>query len=617
MKIMSRFINNKVIPVLLAAGFAAILFLNESLAKEINFEATVERNKVSLGQSLKLNFTFRQTQDMPALELPEIDGFISRYLGPSTSMSIINGQVSSSITHVYTLLPDKTGQFKIGPLKFEYKSDTYLSNPVNIEVVESQQQADIPADTRQQNIGSKDLADRIFLMVQAGKDRVYLNQLTSLTIKLYVNRIGVRDIQFPKLDHEGLSVSEFEQPKQYQEVLNGVNYDVIEFGASVFGLRPGEFRLGPVSLSCNLVVKKEDQRPDQSIDDFFNSNVFDNFFGRYETYPLELKGVDIPITVLDLPQENKPDDFSQAIGDFTMDVAASPLEVKVGDPVTLRVVIRGEGNFNTVNMPAMRLGGSFKAYDPQIKQESSQKSFEQILMPLNDQVNELPELFFSFFNPRTGKYESISKGPFSIKVLKSEQEERSRIIGSTGPALAAPEAREENLGRDIVYIKDTFGSARPRGAYLYNNKIFWFFQLLPLAALLLLWFFHSQEKKLRDDIKYARRTLAPRKARRGLDQCRKLLDNDNKKEFFDLVFNTLQEYLGDRFHLKSQAITSSVIDEVLRPRNIPADLLSKLGDIFKECDMARYAVSGIGPEAMSVTLKKLEDIIDFLERNKV
>jgi len=63
-------------------------------AKDINFEVTVDRNKTSLGSSLQLALRFNNAQDIPAPDLPSIDGFQVRYLGPSTMMSFVNGKVS-------------------------------------------------------------------------------------------------------------------------------------------------------------------------------------------------------------------------------------------------------------------------------------------------------------------------------------------------------------------------------------------------------------------------------------------------------------------------------------------------------------------------------------------
>jgi len=586
-------------------------------ARDINFEVAVDRNKVGLGQALEFDLTFNDTQNMPALELPAIDGFQVRYVGPSTRMSIINGQVSSSITHVYSLLPTKVGTFKIGPFKFEHNGDTYNSNAISVEVAEAQAQAQADNQPAQQGqIEAKDLSERIFLVLQVKKDKIYLNETVPVTAKLYVNKLGVRDIQYPQFAHDGFSVGDPEQPKQYQEVIGGINYDVIEFDTTIFGLRPGEFRFGPASMQCNLIAKKQGGRQSSPFaDDFFNADIFENFFGGYETYPYSLSSADIPITVLPLPEEGKPEGFSGGLGDFDFEVAIDPQEVKVGDPLTLKAVVRGKGNLNTVTFPKAAFSNDFKAYEPQVKQEKDGKTFEQVLIPLNAAINEIPAMHLSFFNTQTEKYITITKGPFPIKILKPEKEEELKIIEGKQPA-GAP-VKEEQLGRDIIYIKETCGELKEKGDYLYKNKIFLAFQIIPFFGYLLMALLHAREKKLRTDVRYARQLLAPRKAKTGIRLARNYLEKGNAREFYDTLFDTLQEYLGDRFHLASKGITISIIDEQLKNRDIEEFALTKLRDIFRECDMFRYAASRLSEENMRNSLSKLEEVIDYFQRHKV
>jgi hypothetical protein len=586
-----------------------------AFAKDINFEVTVDRNKIGLGQALELDLIFDNTQNMPAFELPAIEGFQARYLGPSTRMSIINGQVSNSITHVYTLLPVKVGTFKIGPFKFEHNGDTYNSSAISVEVVEGATQ---PENGPSQNgqVETKDLNDRVFLTMQAKKNKVYLNEVVPVTIKLFVNRLGIRDIQYPQFSHDGFSVGKFQQPKQYQEVVGGVNYDIIEFDTTIFGLKPGEFRLGPANLQCNLIVKKQSPRQDpSSFDDFFNSGVFDNFFGGYQTYPLSLKSADIPVTVLSLPEENKPAGFSGAVGAFDFEATLNPLEVKVGDPVTLKATVRGQGNFNTVDLPNANLGNDFKVYEPQVKQDNDAKTFDQVLIPLNVSVKEIPEINFIFFNTLTGLYETITRGPFPIRIIKPEKEEQLKITEARLPGQSW--IKEEKLGRDIIYIKDNPGQLRKKGEYLYNNKTFLGFAVIPLLFYLLVAWMYTRKRKLAMDVKYARQLLAPRKAKTGIFRARGFLEKGSVGEFYDTLFDVLQEYLGNKFHLPSKGITISIVDEQLKDKSISKEILAKLRDIFSECDMVRYAASQLTKENMQNALRSLEEVIDYLQRNKI
>jgi hypothetical protein len=585
-------------------------------AKDIGFEATVTRNRVSVGQSVQLNLTFNNSQNIPALDLPQIDGFSSRYAGPSSSMSIVNGVVSSSITHVYILQAIKTGKFTVGPFEFEHNNDKYTSNQIAIEVLAGAAQPQLNSQPQDQQADlSQDISDRVFVVLEAAKKSMYVNEVVPITVKLYVNRLSIRDIQFPDIQHEGFSVGQFSQPKQYQDVVAGVMYDVIEFNTTIFGVKPGEVKIGPANLKCNLISKKQGGRR-LSGDDFFDSNVFDDFFGRYETHPLTLNSRSIPVTVLALPEDGKPQAFTGALGAYTFDVSVSPADVKVGDPVTVKATIKGTGNLSTVIIPKFESTKDLKAYEPQIKQEEGQKTFEQVVMPMHEGIKDIPAISFSFFNTETGAYETITRGPFPITVAKPDKEEQAKIIeGRQVQAMQVPQ--EEKFGRDIIFIKGSAGVLRPKAALLYTNKAFWLFQLAALFLYLCILGFCAWSQRLRADIRYARKLQAPGKARQGIAAAKKLLKGNKPKEFYDVVFDTLQGYLGDRFHLASKSITAGIIEDILKPRNVSADIQDKVSALFKDCDMARYASSGFAADQMQKALADLETVIDYLQRNKV
>ncbi|MCX5713645.1 MAG: BatD family protein [Candidatus Omnitrophica bacterium] len=604
----------KMIKRLLILPLLVFMFTSFALAKEIRFEASVESNKVSVGQPFMLNLTFSGTQDIPALDMPTIEGFDMRYVGPSTRLSIINGQATSSITHVYSLVPLKVGTFKIGPLQFKYKTDTYTSQEITVEVVSGQVPSYAQQGQGQNPAAPVDINDRAFVVMEAKKNKVYLNEVMPLTIKLYVNRLALRDIQYPEFNHEGFSVANYGQPKQYQEMLNGAPYDVIEFDTTAFGIKSGDFHLGPAIIKCNLLVRRG-SRGGGGPDDIFNQDFFDNFFGQFEARPLNLKSADIPVTVLPIPEQNKPDSYSGAVGYFDLDASVSPQEVKVGDPITLRIIVRGEGNFNTVSMPRLSSTKDFKIYEPQVKQEKNEKIFDEILLPMSSSIREVPQVAFSYFNTSEGKFDTLTKGPFSINVIKPEKEEEQKVV--EGPQGISAPLKEEKFGRDIIYIKASSGKLFKKGDYLYNNKLFLGLQIMFLMIFGLILTLHRRKEKLRTDIQYARKLVAPRKAKEGLRQARVYLDKQEAKNFYDSVFSTLQEYLGDKFYLASQGITISVVDDILKDKKVPGNILETLREIFKNCDMARFAPSQIRREDMERTFKDLEMVIDYFQKNKV
>ncbi|MBI5410117.1 MAG: protein BatD [Nitrospirae bacterium] len=584
-----------------------ILFAGAAFAKDIAFEASLERNIIYLGEGVQLNLQFQGTTDITAPTLPEIDGLQSRYVGPSTMMSIVNGRMSSSISHIYNIVPLKTGKFQIGPLKIEHEGNTYNSNALALEVQDNASRGS--GHVQEQRKPDINLRDRVFLKMQAAKSRAYINEAVPLTIKLYVSNIGVRDIQFPEFKHDDISAGNFDKPLQYQEQPGGTVYDVVEFKAQLFGTKSGEFKLGPAKLKANIITKQKRRMPSSPFDDFFR----DDFFGGYEATPVELTSNALTLSVLPFP-DKKPDDFKGAVGDFNLNVEASPLEVKTGDPVTLKMIITGNGNFSAITSPALKHSEDFKTYEPQVKQEGSKKIFEQVLIPMTEAVKKLPEASFSFFDPVKGQYQTLVKGDIPIKVARSENRENATILEAPQPGERP--VKKEIYGRDIIYIKDSPGEMKKKGGYLYKNSFFLLLQLVPLLILASALLLKKQKEKLSSDAGYARRRSAPKKAKKGIQEAEHFIIKNMPQEFYDSVFKTVREYFGNRFHIPSGGITVDVVNDLLKGKNIDTAFLSKLTKIFTACDMARYAPAAPDIMKMQETLNELKEVIDYLERKK-
>ena len=615
-----------ILKIFIATLSLCFLFSLSCLARDIKFEVTVDKNIVSLGDTAELDLKFYGAQDISAPDLPDIHGFDWHYLGPATQMSILNGKVSSSITHMYVLMPLEKGEFIIPPLSVYYRGKTYNSEPIPIEVVKGPVPSALraitppsgPSGEPQEEARGADIAglqDRIFLRMETERQTAYENEIIPMTIKLYIDRLSIRDIQYPSFAHKGFLADEFEEPRQYQEVLRGERYHVIEFNTNLSGLRPGEHRLGPAELTCNLLVKKKNRFGTSwpfDDDDFFGRNPFGGFFRNYEKQPLRLESFTKTITVLALPQEGVPAAFNGAVGNFQFSTEATPRDVKAGDPITLKMEITGRGNFNTVRTPKFKTNDDFKVYDPQIKQDKTGKTFEQIVIPKNDRIKEIPAITFSFFDTREEKYKTIERGPIPITVNPLPRGEELKIF-DTAEGVARALQKQEILGRDIIYIKDKPGELQRKGRFLCENKLFIAAGFIPLIAIIVFLIFYRRKERLRRDISYARRLRAPRKARRNLLELRRLLRSGKADKFFDAGFKALQEYLGDKFHLPSASITQSVID-TLRSRGVNEDALAKIKEFLETCDSTRYAPSDASRQNMNGILKLLEEIIRNLER---
>ncbi len=586
-------------------------------AQDITFDVSVDRKTVALGESLVLSMTVRGNQSAGPFELPSLDGFDSRYLGPSTHVSIVNGRYSSSIAYNYRLIPLKAGTFTVPPITVTINGRTYISDPVDISVISQ------PINGQQRAIApsGRSLEDNVFLMMKIDRREVYLNERVPLTIKLYVNQLSVRDVQFPELEADGFRLEEFARPRQYSEVIGGVQYDVVEFAAAFFPTRTGELAVGPAELSLNVLIKEapSSRSPFGEFGSFFDEEFFDSFFESYRRYPLRVSSADVRLAVKPLPEENRPEGFTGAVGQFDFRADVMPEEVSVGDPLTVRMTITGEGNLQTVRFPAYADTGDFKAYDPEIKEQEKDKTLEQVLIPKHDEVDRVPAAAFSFFDPEEEQYRMIRRGPFPIKVKPAEKQDQFKVVGLP-PAAAGTGALgqgliyQEELGEDILFLKEDPGVFRKRGRFVFQSLRFVITVILSLAGFLGYAGYYYRRERLRSDVSFARRLKAPRRAKEGIRKAEALMKADQPKEFYDCVFKTLQEYLGDTFHLSSGGITWDMVRDIVRKRAVDTEVDGRLKAIFEDCDAIRFAPLHPDRAKMKMTLADLRTVIDYLEK---
>ena len=243
------------------------------------------------------------------------------------------------------------------------------------------------------------------------------------------------------------------------------------------------------------------------------------------------------------------------------------------------MIIEGKGNFSAVTAPTLKGTDDFKIYKPQIIQKDGLKIFEQVLLPQTE-VKEVPEASFSFFNPDKKVYHSLHQGPLPIKVTKLEK----KMV----------QVEKEVLGRDILFIKDSPGRLKRKGGFLYKNSAFLLTQLLALLLFISFLLLNRQRERMRTDVRYAGQRRASKRAKKGLRELERMIEEGKSKEFYDLLFKTLQADLGDKFQIPSGGITEETVDQVLSAKGVDKNLCENLKNVFEECDQARYGSSTFG-----------------------
>ena len=606
-------------------GLAA--FGGLAAAAEVNASASVDRQRVALGEAVELRVEISGTQQADAPTV-DVDGCAVQYLGPSTYISVVNGRVESSITHIYSLLPTQEGRLTIGPITVHADGRALQTQPLAVEV--------LPAASRASAAVAPDEAapddrpavgDALRLTLGVDATTVYQNQALPIKLQLLVGGIAVRGIEMPTLQADGFLVKPLGRPAQSDVTINGQPFTLLEFDTTATPTRPGALRLGPATMHCQVVAPRKrprPRRPASSQDpfaDFFNQGAFfDDFFNQAQVFPMQVTAEPVAVEVRPWPTEDRPADFRGAVGRFSLDVQAVPQQVAVGEPVTVTMTVRGEGNLETVTAPPL-VGDTahFKVYEPQPRKAvagaETQKVFEQVLIPLDASVREVPAVRLSCLDPATGRYQTITQPALPLRVTPAPAQERATVVESR-PAGGASLRQPEALGRDIVYIKEDMGLLHPPARPWYAIPWWWVWCGGPALAVGVSEWLRRLRAARAANPAAVRSSGAFKRAWAQAQSARRLLREGKIGDGYAALFRALQRYIGDRFNLPAEGLTKSELERVLRTRGAPDDVLRALPALVDRCDTVRFAPVSSATEQAEATVQSAEGLLTRLDQWK-
>ncbi|MBI1817739.1 MAG: BatD family protein [Deltaproteobacteria bacterium] len=579
-------------------------------AADISVRATLNRSTVQVGQTADLTVQINGAQNAPAPALTAPDGVSIRYAGPSTQVSIINNQMSASVGHHFTVTTTKPGTFTIGPISVEVDGKSYDAGSVTLTAGAA------PPPARGQ-AAARGGSQQLRIELSAPKTEVYLRERLPLSVKLIVGNVRVSDLQYPTITGDGFELEKFAEPAQHQEQTAQGATQVVDLQTTLTPLRSGSLTIGPAKMTMNVITPRRGGGTDPFFEQFFGNDPF----GARKA--VELQSEPLTLTVLPLPDAGKPADFSGAVGRFEFEVKAAPLDLQVGDPITVTMTIRSSGNLENVTVPAIAGSDKLRVYPIQAQSPPTQaqpaaraheKVFEQVVLPQQAGAVTLPELRFSYFDPEARAYRTITQAPIAVNVRASAQAQSApRIIGALPrEATRAP----ESLGRDIVFIKDAPGEFTPIGARRYRNVAFWLFQPLPLLAWIAALVYDRQHRRLTGDERYARFTRAGRQARAAIAGARDAMQAGNPAAFYDAVARAVSEYLSAKLALPPGSVTADSAGDRLRALGLPAQITDELTEFFATCERVRFAPAAAGDGDMRRTLERADAIVRALERER-
>jgi hypothetical protein len=584
-------------------------------AQDASFKVSVNQNKVGTGEQFEVSFTLNTNGDR--FSPPNFAGF-QIVAGPneSSSMSSINGAVSQSVSISYVLMAENEGTFTIGPASILINGKQVSTNPVKITVVKglatqrrnsSRMQGGDPNASVEQ-VPASDVSKDIFIRAEVDKTNVYLGQQIMVNYRLYT-RLGIAQFEenkSPELNgFWSQDVKRTQQNSQpHIENYKGQRYQVVDLKKTIlFPERDGDLSIDPFAMTF---VVQQPIAPRDVMEQMFG--------GAVRNVKVKVSSPAVGIHVKPLPTSGKPASFTGAVGSFTVESFVDKKELKANESLNYKLKVSGTGNITLLKQVNINPPSDFEKYDPKITDSipesatlvAGSRVLNYLLIPRHEGTYTLDPVEFSYFNPNSGKYVSLSTKSFSVKVDKGID------AGGNVTSLAPSDQRDiKMLAKDVRYIKTSGLDLHQEGDSFYGSILYYTLLLLGPLLFIVALAYRQWDEKANSDIVKLKSRLANKVAARHMANAQKQFEAGETKAFYEAVSRGMYGYLGDKLNIPIANLDRENISLVLKKHSLDDGIITKVTDNLDLCEMARFApVSGISQKQV---LEQTKNLINEIE----
>ncbi len=549
----------------------------------ITFEAVTDARQVVINNYFEVTFSLKNangTQFVP----PSFKDFVV-LAGPnmSSSMNIVNGNVSRDMGFGYTLQPTKTGKFIIGSASVKANGKLMRSEPIEVEVVKAVSKPGVSSD------------GQFFVRVEPNKKQAYIGEQVLLDFKLYT-RVGIDGYDIPEdPTYDGFYALELRRfnSNTVQEVVNGQQYATkILRRIALFPQKTGKLTVDPFRIQ--LAVVDENNRT--------------GFFFSRSVKPVFYTTEAVNINVSPLP-DGAADDFCGAVGNYEIQAGIDKKTATTDDAITLSLILTGNGDTKRLQPPTLVLSDSFEVYPPKVVADKSdevrgeilsEKRFEYVILP-KFPGNYSIKPAISYFNIEKNAYENFAIGPFPVEIKAGSGRKRESI-----------ETNSKSSLKDILPIKSTANFTKDSSPFV-GSVLFFLLAAIPLIGYCFLLFYRKKQQALAAiDPNIKKVQHAGREAQKRLAIAQQQLQLGNGRTFYDEVSKAYLGYVCDKTGLPLSQFSKENVRETLLSLNINAETVEGFVKVVQTCEVALFA--GMDNQAsMQTTYENAIGIITKIE----
>jgi len=609
----------------LVVACALILFVRGAQGRGPggNISARIEPQQIALGEAAILAVYISGEQTGPP-SISQVDGLRIFPMGQSSQYQSINGKVSSTVSYLYQVQAEDSGHYTIPSVRANIDGQIKKTEPISLRVSgpgHSRGFSSAPLPAPAPNVakqsgtssfrpGEEDQV--VFLRVRPSKYRSYVGELVPIEIKAFF-RQGLQATlnSFPVLNNnafacEGLS----RKPTQTEEIIDGVPYIVLTWNTAMSAVKEGEYPVS-VDLDATLIIPQRSRRRHSAFgSSMFDDAFFNNFFNTTREEAVKLTSSRQKMRVLPLPRAGRPKNFSGAVGRFKLWASASLKSCMVGDPITLKMTVKGEGNFDRVSSPLLTSPKGWKTYTPTASftpADSSSykgnKRFEQAIIPLEPSIDKIPPVEFSYFNASSEKYITLRTKPIKIKIKPDSLQVRKSP--PNGVSLQASLTGTSDFSGSINTSSDLAPIHVGLGPVVTNLKPVlanpWFIgaQGIPLSFLFAGLLLGRRNRRLSNNPALMNKKYVKQKVGKSIKEMDRAIAGHDVPGFFYACRTAAQERLGEVWCQAPESITLVEVKERL------AEKAAGIRHVFEHADAVAYSGQTFSQEE----LKQCRDLV--------
>nr|WP_320009466.1 BatD family protein [uncultured Desulfobulbus sp.] len=398
--------------------------------QQVQLQAELDRTSITENESVGLKVTLvgSREQSEPDFSALETDFTILSRQNSST-MQIVQGEINQSTLWSLMLMPKQTGSLPIPAFQLTTKEGVIHSQPLTLEVRPS----GASTGTNQRLSTSQDF----LIEVAAEPETPYVDSQVIYTIRVYIGRRIVQ-ASLTEPQAENATLTKLGDDVQYLQEKDGRQYKVIERRYVVFPEEPGTITISPVRFDARLGGG--------------SSSIFDSFGmnGPVKSIRSESLRLDVQPPKQEVAGVWLPASDVRLQGSW----AGNTHEVKVGDPVTLHLIVEANGQLCTrLPEPALKEIQNVRMYPDQATR-SNQEGKTGITGRLEKRIAlifsspgtyTLPTLSIPWWNTRTQQPEVAKLEGLSLTVLPAAGGQQAPPQGASiqgKTPITEPEAAE-------------------------------------------------------------------------------------------------------------------------------------------------------------------------------